>query len=145
MSAFRLLGLTAAALLVGCAQLDPGAAAESSDPPPLLASVKASTLGTDSALFSLQITNTAATPLELRFNSGQSFDFVVTRGAQEIWRWSSEQMFTQALRSETLAPGETRTYTATWAPVPRVSGEFTVRARLTAQNAQTEQTTSFRL
>ena len=141
----RLIGLTAVALLIGCAPFDPGADAAAADASPLLASVKASTFGADSAVFSLQVTNTAAAPLELRFSSGQTFDFIVSRGAQEVWRWSSEQMFTQALRSETLAPGETRTYTATWVPVPRVSGEYTVRARLTAQNVQTEQTTSFRL
>jgi hypothetical protein len=115
------------------------------DGSPVLASVKAATFGADSAVFSLQVTNTASGPLPLSFSSGQEFDFIVLRGGQEVWRWSGEQMFTQAFRSETLAPGETRTYTATWAPLPGTSGEYTVRGRLTARNVQAEQTTQFRL
>ena len=143
MTATRPLAIAALALLAGCAQPEPAAAPGGGSP--LLASVHATTFGSDSAVFSLQLTNTAATPLRLEFSSGQQFDFVVLRGAQEVWRWSGDRMFTQALQSEALAPGETRTYTATWAPLPGSAGEYTVRARLTARNAPIEQTTSFRL
>jgi hypothetical protein len=148
------IGLVASlgiAMLCACAPPEPDATPEGpvgvgqSETSPLLASVKASTFGADSVVFSLQVTNTAAGPLELSFSSGQSFDFVVMRGAEEVWRWSSDRMFTQALRSDTLAPGETRSYSATWAPVPRASGEYTVHGRLTARNVRAEQSTQFRL
>jgi hypothetical protein len=142
MSAYRLVALAALTLLTACAAREPAAAPEGS---PLLASVKAATFGADSAVFSLQVTNTAAAPLPLDFRSGQEFDFVVLRGTQEVWRWSGDRMFTQALRTDTLAPGETRTYSATWAPVTGSTGEYTVRAVLAARNVQVEQTTSFRL
>ena len=143
MTPSRLLALTALVLLSGCAQPEPSAAPAGGSP--LLASVRATTFGSDSAVFSLQVTNTRTTPLTLNFNSGQQFDFVVLRGTQEVWRYSGEMMFTQALQSETLAPGETETYTATWSPLPGSAGEYTVRALLTARNAPVEQTTRFRL
>jgi hypothetical protein len=150
MSCFRFLASVGIAMLWGCAPPEPaanpeGPATGAAQASPLLASVKATTFAADSAVFSLQVTNTAAAPLELSFSSGQSFDFVVLRGTQEVWRWSGDQMFTQAMRSETLGPGETRTYTATWAPTPRTSGEYTVRGRLTARNVRAEQATQFRL
>jgi hypothetical protein len=142
MPVFRLLALAGLASLLGCAPQDPPSAPQGS---PLLASVKATTVGADSAVFTLQVTNTAAAPLALTFGSGQTFDFIVMRGAQEVWRWSGDRMFTQSLRSETIGPGETRTYTATWTPLPRASGDYTVRGILTALNVQAEQTTQFRL
>ena len=138
-----MLAIAVLGLLAGCAPPEPAAAPTGGSP--LLASVHASTFGSDSAVFALQVTNTASAPLRLEFNSGQQFDFVVSSGAREVWRWSAGQMFTQALRSETLAPGETETYTATWAPLPGSAGEYTVRALLTARNAPVEQTTRFRL
>ena len=143
MTACRTLAIAALALLAGCAQPEPGQT--TGEGSPLLASVRATTFGSDSAVFSLQVTNVSTAPLALSFRSGQQFDFVVLRGAQEVWRWSAEQMFTQALNTETLAPGETETYTATWAPLPGSGGEYTVRALLTARNAPVEQTTRFRL
>ena len=142
MSAYRMAALAALALSIGCAPREPAAAPEGS---PLLASVKAATFGTDSAVFSLQVTNTAAGPVALDFRSGQEFDFVVLRGTQEVWRWSGDRMFTQALRSDTLAPGETRTYSASWAPLRGSAGEYTVRGVLAARNVQVEQATRFRL
>jgi hypothetical protein len=143
MTASRSLAIAALALLGGCARPEPAAAPDGGSP--LLASVQATTFGSDSAVFSLQVTNVTTAPLALSFSSGQQFDFIVLRGTQEVWRWSSEQMFTQAFRTETLAPGETETYTATWAPLPGSGGEYTVRALLTARNAPVEQTTRFRL
>ena len=50
----------------------------------------------------------------LRFSSGQHYDFVVASGGQEVWRWSADKAFIQALTSLTLAPGEKKTFTETW-------------------------------
>lgn len=33
---------------------------------------------------------------------------------EEVWRWSDGRLFTQALESRTLDPGETATFTFTW-------------------------------
>lgn len=95
--------------------------------------------------FMLQVTNTTDRPIELHFNSGQSYDFRVLEGGQEVWRWSSDQMFTQALRSEVLPAGETLTYTAEWEPGPARTGEFTVVGTLTSRSHPVEQSARFRL
>jgi hypothetical protein len=142
MSAFRTLCLTAVVLLAACARPQRTAPAAA---PPLLSSVQATAFGSDSVRFTLQVTNTATVPTALNFTGGQSFDFVVSRDAQEVWRWSAGRMFAQGVRSEPLAPGETRTYTAVWAPATRVPGPYVVRGILTAQNARTEQVTPFTL
>jgi hypothetical protein len=98
-----------------------------------------------SVLFTLQVTNATEEPVELVFNSGQEFDFVVQRGETRVWRWSDEMMFTQAIQHLTLSPGETRTYTAAWSPEAETPGDFEVTGILTAQDHRVEQRTGFRL
>ena len=113
--------------------------------PDLLPSVQVTTAN-DSVEMVLQVTNTTESPVELTFTSGQSYDFVVYDGAgTEVWRWSSEQMFTQALREERVAPGETLTYSAIWAPAPGTAGEFEVVGILTARDREVSQRTEFRI
>lgn len=111
---------------------------------PLLASVKA-TPTADSVRFVFQVTNTGTSPLALRYSSGQSFDFVVSRDGREVWRWSADRMFTQALRDATLAGGETLQFEAAWRPEPGLpAGEYTVTGELTAQPGARQRAT-FRL
>lgn len=93
----------------------------------------------DSLRFLLQVTNAAGEALQLTFPTGQSFDFVVLQNDRELWRWSSDQMFTQAIRTERLAPGETRTFEASWQRPPGARGAITVRGFLTAQEHRGEQ------
>lgn len=111
--------------------------------PPLLASVQATTEG-EEARFVLQVTNTTTSPIELAFSSGQTHDFVVLRDGREVWRWSGDRMFTQALRTETLAPGATLSFEESWKP-GEVSGELTLVGRLTSTSHPVEQRTEFRL
>lgn len=99
----------------------------------------------DSVRFSLQVTNTGSQPVTLQFPSGQSFDFVVSRGGAELWRWSADRMFTQAVRTETLAPGETRSFDAAWQPPVGTSGELVARGFLTARGETAEQQARFSL
>lgn len=58
--------------------------------------------------------NVTNRPITLRYPTGQSVDFWITRGGREVWRWSTGQFFTQAVRTVTLQPGEAQTFTATW-------------------------------
>ena len=62
----------------------------------------------------LSITNTSRQPVTLRFSSGRRYDFVVSQGGAEIWRWSHGMAFTQALTSMEIAPGRTVSYTGYW-------------------------------
>jgi hypothetical protein len=50
----------------------------------------------------------------LRFTSGQRFDMWAEKDGNEVWRWSRGKLFTQALGSITLKPGERATFDATW-------------------------------
>jgi hypothetical protein len=128
--------------LAGCAAGAPDPTP--SDAPPLLATVQVGTFP-DSVHFVLQVTNTTDRAIELGFSSGQSFDFAVRRGDREVWRWSGDRMFTQALRSETLAPGETKRYDAGWVPGAGASGEYTVTGSLTDREYRVAQSAAFRL
>jgi hypothetical protein len=111
----------------------------------LLPSVQVTT-GDDSVELLLQVTNTTGAPVPLTFPSGQSYDFVVYDGtAREVWRWSAGQMFTQAVREESLAPGETRTYREVWVPEPGTAGAFEVEGVLTVSGRDVRQRTGFRI
>jgi hypothetical protein len=128
--------------IAGCFPPAPGPGAEGAGP--LLTSVQAYTSGAGVNLV-LQVTNTAEAPVDVEFRSGQSFDFAVLDGDRELWRWSRGQMFTQALRTERWAAGETRSYEAVWQPPPGLAGEFTVVGTLTASNHPVGQAARFRL
>jgi hypothetical protein len=100
----------------------------------------------DSVHFLLQVTNATQAPLALQFRSGQSYDFTVADGGRTVWSWSQEMMFTQALRTETLAAGETRTYRETWRPPAQLRGKLlTATARLASSSHPVERTQTFRL
>lgn len=113
--------------------------------PELLPSVQVTTTN-DTVEFVLQVTNTTDAPVALTFPSGQSYDFVVyDASGAEVWRWSAEQMFTQALREEVVAPGETLTYSEVWVPEPGTSGSFEVMGVLVANERDVRQRTEFRI
>jgi hypothetical protein len=139
MRAAFLLG--AVLLAAGCAMNQPGGGHGNG---PLLPSLQASAVG-DSVYFAFQITNTSSEPVELRYRTGQSYDFLVMRGEMEVWRWSSEQMFTQALRQEQLQPGQTLVFEESWRIPAGLRGELVAVGRLTAENRPVEQRAHFRL
>ncbi|EMA63651.1 BsuPI-related putative proteinase inhibitor [Halorubrum lipolyticum] len=90
---------------------------------------------------SLTVRNAGESPETLRFRTGQRADFAAYRAdgegetdegdgeADPVWRYGAGRMFTQVLGSETLKPGETATYEATWGDPPpgryRILGEVT--------------------
>ena len=83
------------------------------------------------------VTNTTQKSMELQFSSGQTHDFsVVDASGREVWRWSSDRMFTQALQTRMLGPGETLTFSEGWPEAPK--GTYTVVARLTSSNHPVE-------
>lgn len=145
----RTLTAAAAVLLAACAPVPPPA--EGGAPGPrdaaaetLVSSLTVSPTG-DTVHLALQVTNATAAPVVLRFNSGQTYDFSVHRGGELLWQWSETMRFMQALRDETLAPGETRTITEHWVPRARVAGELTARGWLTSSSHPLERTATFRL
>jgi hypothetical protein len=111
---------------------------------PLASSLQVATFP-DSVRLVLQVTNAGTAPVPLTFNSGQSADFTVSDGGRELWRWSGDMMFTQAIRNVSLAPGETRSFDATWTPPAGTHGQLTARAWLTAREVRAERSTYFTL
>jgi hypothetical protein len=76
---------------------------------------------------SLNIENTGAKLVELRFPSGHTHDFVVLdANEREVWRWSEGRMFTQALQTKQLKRGDVLAYSATWKDAP--PGQYTLVA-----------------
>jgi len=98
-------------------------------------------VGDDAVEFAFAVTNAGIDPVELTFRSGLKADFTVRADGTERWRASDGQMFTQALQSETLAPGETRTYEGAW-PDPE-PGEYAVVAELNVIDGPVEDLATF--
>jgi hypothetical protein len=102
-------------------------------------------VGADSVRFVFHLTNSGTQPLVLEFNSSARYDFEVrTPSGGEVWRWSADQMFAQVLGSDTLAPGQTRRYSAAWQPGNRM-GSFVAVGRVLASNQALEQRSEFEI
>lgn len=100
----------------------------------------------DSVRFVLQITNPTTAPVRLDFSSGQTHDFAVREGTRDVWRWSADRSFVQALMSISLPAGQTRSYTEVWRPGPGLRGRrLTAIAFLTSTNHPIQQPTAFAL
>jgi hypothetical protein len=96
-------------------------------------SLRAAVQGSTVAL-SFHVTNVRDAKLELSFPSGQTHDFAVLDPAgREIWRWSRDRMFTQAVQSKFLDAKETVTYEERWDAAGQ-RGTFTVVASLTSRS-----------
>lgn len=146
----RIAVLAAALLAAACAPAAPPAGSGMPAPggsaasPALATSLSVETAG-DTVRMTLQVTNAAAGPVTVAFPSGQTYDFAVLRGDETLWHWSADKQFMQALREETLAPGETRTYTEAWVAGGSARGELAARAWLTSSSHPVERTATFRL
>lgn len=90
-------------------------------------------VGSDVRL-TLHITNTSDQPLELRFSSGQTHDFAVTDSTgRELWRWSADRLFTQALQTRVVGAGQSVNYEERWNP-GGATGELTAIGELTSSS-----------
>jgi len=83
-------------------------------------------------VFTFAVSNAGTEPVTLRFTDGLLADVAAYDEDEEVWRWSDDHAFVQALGTETLLPGESFAHDATWTdPVP---GEYTGVASLEAEN-----------
>jgi hypothetical protein len=88
----------------------------------------------DTVQFGLHVTNGSLEPVVAEFSSGQRYDFIVrTLAGEEVWRWSADRGFTQALGEETVAPGGWLQYREDWNAGAR-TGRYVAEARLTSLN-----------
>ena len=95
--------------------------------------------------FTLHVTNTSDSHVEIDFPNGQTHDFIVFDSlGREVWRWSNGRMFTQTVRNKLLAGKETVTYEEHWMPGNR-HGQYTAVARLESSNHPVEERVQFTL
>jgi hypothetical protein len=86
----------------------------------------------------LTITNSGSAPAVFNFLTGQRYDFAARQDDREVWRWSKNRAFTQALSSVTVGVGETLRFREAWTGVdnanqPVPPGTYTVVGWVTAQ------------
>jgi|AntRauTorcE11898_2_1112593.scaffolds.fasta_scaffold16077_3 hypothetical protein len=92
----------------------------------------------DDIEITLAATNTGEEPVELTFTDGQTIEVVASREGAEVWRYSDGRMFTQALRFETVVPGEQLSESVAWSKPP--AGTYDVRAWLCTNGVDCEAT-----
>lgn len=99
----------------------------------------------DSAIrLAFHVVNTTSRRLEVRFPSGQTYDFVIVDSiGREVWRWADGRMFTQSLRNKVLDGGESLDVEETWHAASLPPGRYTAMAVLTSANFPVEQHTDF--
>ena len=91
----------------------------------------------------LHVTNKTDSKVEIRFPSGQTHEFVILDATgREVWRWSVDRMFTQALQTRLLDSEETFTVEGRWDP-EALTGKFTAVAKLTSTTHQVEKRVDF--
>jgi len=83
------------------------------------------------------VLNRSAEPLTLRFRTAQRYDLLVqdARG-QEVWRWSTDQFFAQALGEETLPAREGALTYRVSVRHPLAAGRYTVVGIIPAAEAR---------
>lgn len=142
-SARILLLLLAVAWVASCRATDTGPS-EAIGTDALISSFNVGVLG-DSVSFTLVVSNGGEDPVVLDFATAQRFDFeVLSSAGAEVWRWSAERAFTQALEADTLGPMEQREWVAWWRPGDLV-GEHVAVARLMAMGRELRLETGFDL
>ncbi|MGI9077838.1 MAG: BsuPI-related putative proteinase inhibitor [Gemmatimonadaceae bacterium] len=117
---------------------------QNSSAPPTLATTLDVSVSSGVAL-ALHVTNKSDSKVELRFPSGQTHEFLILDATgREIWRWSADRMFTQALQTRLLDSDETLTVNGRWDP-GALRGTFTAVASLTSTTPRVEKRVEFTL
>ena len=87
-------------------------------------------------LFPMDLTNVTDIPTDLTFFSGQRAEVVFEDGSGEVYRWSSDMMFTQAIETIAIEAGATVPYVLTGEPIDLAPGDYTAKAWVTADGAE---------
>jgi hypothetical protein len=80
--------------------------------------------------FTLRLTNVTGKTEQLTFPTGQRYDFWVMDGDEEVWRWSDDRVFTQAITNASIETQGTLVLTENW--TPDRSGDFEAFGELAA-------------
>jgi len=80
----------------------------------------------------LQVTNRGSGPVALKFSSSQEGDVALLKGGAEVYRWSANRLFSQALRELDLAGGETHTFELEERSLGAPAGDYDLVAQVAA-------------
>jgi len=81
----------------------------------------------------LKVENRGKTPVTLRFSSGKDGDVALVQGGREAYRWSTNRLFSQAVRQVPLGAGESRTFTLEERRLGVAAGDYELMAQLAAE------------
>ena len=93
------------------------------------------------AHFAFAVSNQSDAPRTFEFSTGQQFDIqIIDESGAIVAAWSDDKVFPQMMTSFTLAPGETKTFTADMALKDRdgqqLNGSYEARGFLTVINPE---------
>jgi len=92
----------------------------------------------------LQWLNRLESPRTLEFPTSQRYDFLILDGeGGEVFRWSAERSFLQALGSETLLPGEEGLVWEEALVAPDAPGEYRLVARVESRDGEMDASLPF--
>ncbi|WP_083270636.1 BsuPI-related putative proteinase inhibitor [Bacillus marinisedimentorum] len=96
--------------------------------------------GEDAVAFTITIANKGDNESDIEFTSGQKFEIIVTDSAgNEVYRYSDGRMFTQALETITLKPGESKSWSDEWKTEQAAAGEYEAALTVTASKVDGEE------
>ena len=87
------------------------------------------------AVWPFDLTNSTDTDMTLTFTSGQRMELTLSSDSGEVYRWSADMMFTQAIEEVPLPAGATSPYMLTAEPIDLPPGVYTAQAWVTATEA----------
>ena len=82
--------------------------------------------------WSLNVANRGKEAVTLRFPSGKDGDVVLHQGGREVYRWSANRLFSQALREVPLAAGARHTFRLEERALGAPAGDYELVAVLAA-------------
>ncbi len=85
----------------------------------------------DAVHLTLRLVNNSGRAETLRFSSGQRYDFWITRDRREVWRWSDDRFFAQAVEIDELEGQSGTTFEESWRA--DATGTFEVHGAVLAE------------
>jgi hypothetical protein len=82
--------------------------------------------------WTLALENRGQQALTLRFPSGKEGDVALRRGDREVYRWSANRVFSQAIRDMALPAGARHTFRLEERALPAPAGEYELVAEVAA-------------
>lgn len=89
----------------------------------------------EATVWPFDLTNGTDAEMTLTFTSGQRMELTLHDDSGEVYRWSDEMMFTQAIEEVALSAGATFPYVLRGEPIDLPPGDYAAKAWVTALEA----------